>query len=397
MADAMKKSIILVLATALAACALGCNSIHETFAAAERAPQRANLRFITPELAAGLRLREPILSPAQEFFRSPEGIWGEGRRMGPLWVYDLPDGTGLDGMAMLSLSRMAVLETPATSKQPQVLRLLDAEGHTVSSHSLSGFFTSLDAGFLGGQKVLLAKSGDSYRVMDADGRPVWKAEVAADQALLADLGGDGRGELVISTGSRGAVAALAADGSRLWGVAGFGEIYGLAAAARAVAVFCSSGVVILDGGGREIMRFQDDTMPERGVFLTPQDSALLLAHAGSNLGTSRERLRISRIEGMARSVQAEVEIGPTRVVAMIAPDLNGDGRRDLALGTENGWVFLYDEHAQLWGEKRHFGRVPSLAAGDINGDGWEELVAGMRGNTSRVYAYGAIAQPAPQP
>ena len=397
MADAMRKNMSLVLAAALAAGALGCNSIHEAFAAAKRPAQRANLRFITPELAAGLRPRSPLLSPAQEFFRSPEGVWGEGRRMGPLWTYDLPDGVGLDGMAMLSLSRMAVLETPAASNQPQVLRLLDAEGHTVSSHSLSGFFTSLNAGFLGGQKVLLAKSGDSYRVMDADGRPVWKAEVAADQALLADLGGDGRGELVISTGSRGAVAALAADGSRLWGVAGFGEIYGLAAAARAVAVFCSSGVVILDGGGREIMRFQDDTMPERGVFLTPQDSALLLAHAGSNLGTSRERLRISRIEGSVRIVQAEAEIGPTRVTAMIAPDLNGDGRKDIALGTENGWTFLYDEHAQLWGEKRHFAPIPYLASGDINGDGWEELMTGMRGNASRVYAYGAIAQPAPLP
>ena len=393
----MRERTCFVFAALLAVGALGCNSIHEAFVAAERAPQRANLRFITPELAAGLRPRGNFLSPAQEFFRSPEGIWGEGRRMGPLWVYDLPDGTGLDGMAMLSLSRMAVLETPATSKRPQVLRLLNAEGHTVSSHSLSGAFTSLDAGFLGGQKVLLAKSGDSYRVMDADGQPVWKAEVAAGQALLADLGGNGRGELVISTGARSAVAALAADGSRLWAVAGFGEVYGLAAAARVVAVFCSSGVVILDGGGREIMRFLDDTMPERGVFLTSQDSSLLLAHAGSNFGTSRERLRISRIEGSVRIVQAEAEIGPTRVTAMIAPDLNGDGRKDIALGTENGWTFLYDEHAQLWGEKRHFAPIPYLASGDINGDGWEELLTGMRGNASRVYAYGAIAQPAPLP
>jgi hypothetical protein len=41
--------------------------------------------------------------------------------------------------------------------------------------------------------------------------------------------------------------------------------------------------------------------------------------------------------------------------------------------------------------------VPDLAAGDLNGDGWDELVVGMRGNVSRVYAYGAIAQAAQQP
>ena len=391
----MREKIFFGLTVFLTACALGCNSIHETVSAARQVPRRANLKFSTPEMAAGLKPLTPILSPSREFFRSPDGVWGKGRRMGPLWTYDPPAGAALDGLAMLSPTQMAILESPTQGGMERVLRYLDADGQAISSRSLSGFFTSLDAGLLGGRPVLLAKGRDFLRIIAADGKPVWKEDVAANEALLVDLDGDGRGALVIGSGVRGTVAAFAADGRRLWMREGLGEIYGLAGTSKFVAVFSSAGVVILNGKGHATMSFKDETMPERGVFLSPQGSAVLLAHVGSNSGMSRERLRISRIDGLTRTVMAEAEIGPTRVVAMIAPDLNGDGRKDLALGTENGWVFLYDEHAQFWGEKRHFGQVPHLAAGDINGDDWDELIVGMRGNSSRVYAYGAVSQAPP--
>ncbi len=393
----MRKNRFIVPMVLSISCALGCSGIHETVSAAKRVPERAHLKFASPELAAELKPRSPILSPAQEFFRSPEGIWGEGRRLGPLWTYDPPGGATLDGSAMLSPTQMAIFESPNPRGMERVLRYLDADGHAVSSRSLSGFFTTLDAGLLGGRQVFLAKGSDLIRVIDADGNPVWKEDVPASQAVLADLTGDRQGALVIGSGLRGTVSAFAGDGRRLWIREGLGEVYGLAGALKVVAVFCSAGVVILDAQGRTVMSFADETVPERGVFLSPQGSAILLAHVGSNSGMSRSRLRISRIEGSARSVAAEADIGPTRVVSMIAPDLNGDGRKELALGTENGWVLLYDEHAQLWGEKHHLGPVPFLAASDINGDGWDELLVGMRGNSSRIYAYGAITPPASKP
>ncbi|MCX5797676.1 MAG: VCBS repeat-containing protein [Elusimicrobia bacterium] len=382
------------LVVLLLSAACGCGGLQETVSVAKKVPVLRSVRWSKPEYAAAMKQRGRF-APHVEFFRSDEGVWGADKRLGAMWAYDPPDGVELDGLAVAPGTGLVVLESPQEGGQSLVL--IDSAGRPISRSPVTGPFTALQAGELGGRKVLLAWGQDGLQVLDLSGLPVWKESLQAERAALADIGGDGGGELVAGTGGPGALAAFAADRRKLWSRGDLPQVLGLAASRGFVAVFASSAGVssslILDGQGRTVARFSDETAPERGVFLSPEGPAVFLAHVGSSFQSGRDRLRVSRLVGGARTVAAEADIGPTHVVDMIAADFNGDGRKEIALATENGWVFVYDEHARLLGERHHSGEVPHLAAGDINGDGRDELLVGAAGANSRVFAYGVITNP----
>lgn len=358
-----------------------------------------------PLRMAELKPITPLFVPAFELFEGPEGVWGPDKRFGGLWVHNLVDFTALDGMAAVPGKGIAVVETPNKDGYAHVLRWIDTAGRTLSTHPFTGRISSLEAGKLGGRQVLLTQDWSQTRILDRDGSPVLDGVPSADNAALADLDGDGRGELVL--GDHETITALSSTGKTLWRREGLSHVDGLAAGSLGtgrgdgLAVFVSSPgspvVLILDGKGRDVLEFRDDSFPQQGVFLRAEGKASYLAHVGSRYQSRYARLRVSRIEGGTRTITAEADLGPVHVVKMIGADLIGDKRKEIVLGTENGWIFIFDEEGRRLGEKHHFGEVRHLAAADLDADGRQELLIGVKGTTSHLYAYGVVPSPLPKP
>lgn len=369
-----------------------CSGLKKTVSAAQKSPVAEVVRVARPEMAA-LKPLPPIFVPEFEFFRSRPGAWGPGRRMGGLWAYDPAETIKIDGVAVSTSGAIVLLQGRKASSPVSEIVRLDFGGRMISSVTIAGLFKALDCGSLGGRETLVLQSGSESVVTDGQGRPAWARQSA--QAGFADLAGDSRGELLSVSSAVTAVEAFAADGRRLWRAGGMGNIFSLAAGRTqasgpmSVAVFASSGIAILRHDGRKVAEFQDATMPERGKFLRIDGrGGVLLAHLGSRLLSARETLRISRLEGRARKIVAEAQVGPVNVISMTAGDFNGDGRKEIALGTDNGWVLIYNERAVWLGEKHHFGSIYYLSAGELNNDGRDELLVGVGGESSHIYAYG---------
>ena len=223
--------------------------------------------------------------------------------------------------------------------------------------------------------------------------------------MLADLKGDGRKALVAAAPDyQGVVAAFAANGRRLWTRTGFDHVEGLAAGrfgrdrADTIVVFGSvkgvSHVSLLDGKGRVRSSFSDDSVPERGAVMATDGTATFLVHVGSKYQTTHTRVKVSRLESLSRTVTAEADAGRAQTSSLLLADLRGDGRKEIVLGMDNGWVLIYDSDARFLAEKHFFGDIRYLAATGPDQDGRQELVVGIRALSPEVYACGIIPRAA---
>lgn len=66
------------------------------------------------------------------------------------------------------------------------------------------------------------------------------------------------------------------------------------------------------------------------------------------------------------------------VFSLDAADLDGDGRSEIMAGSEDGALRLFSEAGELRWEMPLGGRVTAVAALDVDGDDWPEIVAGSR-------------------
>ncbi|MBI5883365.1 MAG: HAD-IB family phosphatase [Elusimicrobia bacterium] len=363
---------------------------------AEGTPAQAVAEPLAKALARPLRL---AFHPSFELFEDMGKPWPGNKTLGALWVYELDDMSSVDGLAAEPGGTVLVAEKGADSYR-HTLRRLDPAGVPASSLTVSGYFESLLAGDLGGKPALVAQDMYHIQVLDPSGAPRWKDTRQMESAVLCDLDNDRKGELVGALARyKNSVLAFSGNGRTLWSVPlPADQVLGVTASplggadGARVAAFTSrrgrATVHILDGRGRLLLDYPDDSSPETGVFGRFADGAPFLATIGSRWQAGHDRLRISRLSGRSRKLEAEAVIGPAHAVSLTLADLDGDRSPEVVLGTDNGWVMVYDLKGRHLAQRHFFGSIPYLAASAPDADGRQKVFVAVRGTTSMVYAVG---------
>lgn len=368
---------------------------------------------------------------------------GNGRHLlKPVW--------SLSGVAPLSLvrARLQPGQPPvliATTASAVVT--ISPEGRELGRLRPGGPVVASATGDLTGDGV------DELLVLDPVGVTAWSGDLrttlwtarlgaglAGQRVLPVDLDGDKRREVVVAS-LGGTVSCFSPDGRPLWSwavpVPASGDdanVRGLddvkLGRARLVAMGLRDGrVVLLDGAGRPVF---EETLPDKlrrlralelgegdGVVFTGTDDGLVrrldpptrAGGAGSfqlkpvlPLGEDVTELRPAEIDGnpLSREMVAGGKRGRVmavgagggsvgeRVSALAGLDVDGDGRDEIAVGTEPGHVYLKTAQGEWLAELQAGGKVETLLA--LPGQaGGRTLVVG----TSSVSAYEYERQPAP--
>ncbi|MFA6316869.1 MAG: HAD family hydrolase [Elusimicrobiota bacterium] len=362
---------------------------------------RRNLDEKTLVAPLAPRMARMTFHPSFEFFENIGKPWPQGKALGALWVHELDDFVAVGGLAVEPTGAVLEVETGYDSYR-HLVRRLTPEGVPASSFTVLGYFRSILAGDLGGKPALVAQDMYHVQVLDMDGAPRWKETRTLESAVLCDLDGDGRGELVGAPARyKNEVAALSAEGRTLWSVSlPADRVLGVAAArlggreGTLVAAFTArrgrATVHILDGQGRPVLDYPDDSSPETGVFGRYPDGTPFLATVGSRWQAGHDRLRVSQlsVSGRTRRLSAEAVLGPTHAVSLALVDFDGDHSPEIALGTDNGWVMVYDLKGRHLSQRHFFGSIPHLAAGLSDAEGRQRLLVAVAGASSRVYGVG---------
>ena len=188
----------------------------------------------------------------------------------------------------------------------------------------------------------------------------------------ADLNGDGVPEACIGY-SRGAVAAVDASGKLLWSFLAKSQVNDLHVGdinqdgrIEILAASDDFNLYCLDASGKEQWRFNTQNIP--------------LSH------------QIPAIYGAGRTVSSEGEVLCVRVA-----DLDNDGANEIIVGTKTfkhgnlrvfGTIFCLDPTGKLkWHTYQSGGCVISMDIKDINGNGKKEIALGTGGRTYGTYMH----------
>lgn len=356
----------------------------------------------------------------------------------------------LSGVAPLSLVRARLQpgqEPVVVATTASAVVTVGAEGRELGRLTPGGPVVASATGDLTGDGV------DELLVLDPVGvtawsgdlrRPLWNARLAPGQAgqrvLPVDLDGDKRREVVVAA-LGGKVSCFSPDGRPLWSwavespasgddanVRGLDDVK--LGRGRLVAMGLRDGrVVLLDGSGQAVFQ---QTLPDKlrrlralelgegdGVVFTGSDDGLVRrldppARAGGAgsfqlkpvlpLGEDVTELRPAEIDGnpLSREIVAGGKRGRVmavgagggsvgeRVSALAGLDVDGDGRDEIAVGTEPGHVYLKTAQGEWLAELPAGAKVETLLAVPGRAGGRALLVG-----TSSLSAYEYERQPAP--
>jgi outer membrane protein assembly factor BamB len=206
---------------------------------------------------------------------------------------------------------------------------------------------------------------------------------AVEQVAAADLRGAGRTDILAAVADR-QLHCLDADGSERWTF----MIYGIFQPLRVADVDGDGRPEIIGGPGRitcfgtcyvvgpdgeEIASNGLDgwasMMPGCDVYAGPGGDHLIAC------GTTRSHVYALRLkEGRLETVWRQ-RVGE-EVHAVATADVDGDGRPEVAAGSDCFYLYLFDaEGGERW--RRNLGApVRKVLAADVNGDGRPEIVAG---------------------
>jgi hypothetical protein len=244
--------------------------------------------------------------------------------------------------------------------------------------SLNGFnnFDRIGAADLNGDRMserLLYKAGEDSLVVENAETGLVSLFLAVPSGVgevrSADLNQDGRPELLV--GQRGdGLKVLNADGSLRW--------LGPATDLRSFAVadvHASAGLEVIQPGA------------EGQLWIYSQDGKLL------NTLDARGRADRVLVHRSARNAPPQLVVRDTSLSRVVAADLDGDGRQELAGVTGSGNLFLFSSDGNLLSRVSFKGDRLSLAAGDLNLDGRDELVVGGEGLGVVVLGGGKLPAP----
>lgn len=194
---------------------------------------------------------------------------------------------------------------------------------------------------VGQPDILAAVTDRQLHCFDADGNKRWNFFIYGifDPFCLADMNGDGLPEVVGGPGR----------------------------------ISCGGTCYVLDANGREIASNGLDGWPS----MLPGCDVYLYG-SGDNLiacGTTRSKVHALRLEGSSLAPLWTREVGE-EVHAVAAVDVDGDGKPEVAAGSDCFYLYLFDENGTERWRRNLQAPVRRLFAADVNRDGALEIVAG---------------------
>ena len=189
--------------------------------------------------------------------------------------------------------------------------------------------------------ILAAVTDRQLHCFDADGNKRWNFFIYGifDPFCLADVDGDGLPEVVGGPGR----------------------------------ISCGGTCYVLDADGNQIASNGLDGWPS----MLPGCDVYLYGN-GDNLiacGTTRSRVHALRLDGDSLAPLWTREVGE-EVHAVAAADLDGDGKPEVAAGSDCFYLYLFDENGVERWRRNLEAPVRRLVATDVNQDGTPEIVAG---------------------
>jgi hypothetical protein len=221
------------------------------------------------------------------------------------------------------------------------------------------------------EKAYLAETagGESNEVLGVVPQTVWQAQVAAPVLDLAtaDLDGDGRADVIVAD-EGGKVTALGTDGSVRW--------QWTSASLSSVPVPEGGGRASISQSRREapgpvnsVCVFDMDADGKPDIAAGSDDGKVhLLSADGKHLWDAGTPVRGPHDAWMSMTTMAK---------KVVAGDVDGDGRGEIAVGFSNSHVHLLDaEGNERWHREMQYGTPMRLTIADIDGKPGAEIVGG---------------------
>lgn len=372
-------------------------------------PTHADLLFparVAPIEALEAEYLAPLpFSVHYGIFRDVDGpAWGKDKVLAAYWRRDLGFESSIQALAHSPELQIVLVEGRRHGPSGSILHLVDPSGVSVATTANRSWTREIAAIGAKDAAGVLVFDSNRLHIMGPD-----KTEPLepVEKFVTADLKGDGqRGFIVHDSSGTGRISAYGPDGRKRWAVPG--TKYVTCWAAGRLGDAKGDSLVVFEGGFQSISMFVMDGRGEV-VFSTPAGRNYRLASVG-NLGdgprivtvsdshpNTRDALMVSEVRDGNFQALSEADLGWARAKFLVLADLQGDGRKEIIVGTENGWVLVFSAEGRLLSE-RAFSQVEGishLVAGDINGDGTDELLVAENGIPPSLYAVGVVPDPGP--
>lgn len=326
--------------------------------------------------------------------------WGEGKVLAAYWRKDFGYESELRG---LSFSQYGPLVLEMTKESGAVMHRFDAAGVTVSSMGLRvqdviALRGRVDrvAALSAGEAVILGLQGETAIPLAAD----------IDRVATGDLDGDGQDEVIVRSWKKNSVSAYRANGKRLWTKDGFNSVSAVAAGrleadrsgvliAGMGADFKSSALTGITASGKVFLSTPLAWSEAAFAHVADLGDGPRLVTVGHVYPNDRQFLKVARVGKSGPEPIWQADLGWTTVSALASADLNGDGRREILVGTKNGWILVFSAEGRALAEKNVLGEITAMDEGAWYGvDGRKVLVA-VKGIPPMIFAVGVIPDPGP--
>jgi outer membrane protein assembly factor BamB len=276
--------------------------------------------------------------------------------------------------------------------------------HTLKATGLKGdaFRAALGRKYASYADARLAKRPALVR---KDVKAVWtfKGEGEIRSIFAGDVDGDGRAEVVAGSGA-GDVHLLGPDGEERWRRRTGGavtSVHAFKGSGRRMSVAAGSedcGVYLFDAGGRERWVFRRGKHHGRDSRVVAVSAADLDGDGRMAVlaGTESWQLYAIHLDG---SLRWQADMCHHSVTNLLPDDFDGDGRMEIAVGTEYyNCDFVNPDGTVRWLYRITTPEFTAVASADVNGDGVKEALFGTMDGTLHalpptVSEYRAISTP----